>query len=251
MLIECDSWTIPAHPNCRCYMNTLPTHELSTVTPVLNQKEDKTMAKTKTTHPGIRVGAPPPPASGSGEGFGYLSLKDGDQFRITLLAGIDEMISVQQYAMWNYKPAPIWASIGPDDPGEELGLNSKYRAIAPVKVTVDGEDQIKLWSFGIQIHRELEGLAQEYETLEGLILRIGRTGTGLTTRYSVIPTGKFENISSIDVPSIEEIVETLGPDSREGIIQLIEQRASMPYSTILGKLSAENESGDDFEADEL
>jgi hypothetical protein len=238
----------PLHSNCRCNMVLQSIQNKCTD----NQKDKITMAKTTSTAKGIRIGTPPPEAGNSNTSF--WSLKDGNKVRATILANLDEIVSVDQYAIWEINPAPIWVDIGADDPGRDLGLKAGYRAFVPIKITVDGEEQVKLWSISMTIHRELQAIDDAIEGLKGAVLAISRTGAGKMTRYSIVPTGKKVTVNPGDGPTIQEIVDSLGPDTREGVIEMIEQRTSMPWSAVVKKIKGASEDNSDeeaFEVDEL
>lgn len=177
----------------------------------------------------IRVGVTP--SAGGGEGI-FFSLEDGQQAEMILLANRDELVSVDQYAMWDYKPAPVWVDTGaPDDPGRELGLKSQYRAFIPVWLTIDGVKQVKLWSVGIGVHREIEDIDGMVDGLKGLKIRAKRTGSGLKTRYKVISTGSYVK-TGLPEYTVEMVIDNLGPDSRESIIELIENRTGQSYESL-------------------
>ena len=165
------------------------------------------MAKASTSNlpKSVRIGSKAPEAGGNA----FWSLKE--KTVIQVLVNSDKIVSVDQYAMWDVTPAPIWIDIGDDDPGKELGLKPGYRAFVPVKVTVDGEEQIRIWSIPITVHRQLDEIDDMVEGLEGVIIRANRTGTGRTTKYTLIPTGKKEAVVAADVPSPLDIVAQLGP----------------------------------------
>ena len=178
----------------------------------------------------LRVGRTP---SASGGDSQFWSLKDGDVATITMLAELDEIVSVDQFSIWDFNPAAVWVDSGSGDPGYELGLTPGYRAFIPISVVIDGTEEVKVWSVGIGLHRTISEVAQMTGTLKGLICRAKRTGSGLKTKYVLISTGKMAIKLPKNIPSSDDIIATLGPDTREGIIKLIEDRSGSSFATLL------------------
>ena len=205
---------------------------------IFKQKGKTIMAKsTKSSLPkSVRIGSPAPDA---GQNTSFWNLKEKTE--MVVLANTNEFVSVDQYAMWGINPAPIWLDIGEDDPGVELGLKPSYRAFVPVQVKVDGEEQVKIWSLPITVHRQLEEISEMVDGLKGAVIRGNRTGTGKNTKYTLVPTGKKIDVSDIEVPSPMDIVNGLGPSDRDEIIALIEERTGKTFAQLLGKESEEDE----------
>lgn len=191
----------------------------------------------------LRVGTVPSAQSGESS---FWSLEEGQTAVMTILAEVDEIVSVDQFAIWDVKPAPVWVNIGDEDPGRELGLKPSYRAFVPVEI--DGER--KLWSVGIGVHRQLHEIGTMADGLKGLVIKAKRTGSGLKTRYTVLSTGKRAKT----VPegfTVDEIVEMLGPDTREGILELIEERTGMSFTKLLNSMGRGAGSATDEDVDEV
>lgn len=185
----------------------------------------------------LRVGTLP-----SNSGGQFLSLKDGDNLQLTILCGGSEIVSVDQFSIWDFNPAPVWVDCGDDDPGYELGLRPSYRAFLPVLVTIDGTPQVRIWSVGLGLHRDLVEIDEMSGGLEGLIVRAKRSGSGLKTRYTVVSTGKHEKSMPSDVPSTDDIIATLGPEDRSGILDLLRQRTGMGFEALKAKMTAGKDS---------
>lgn len=204
------------------------------------------MAKAKSTLPkGVRVGASAPEASG---GTAFWGLKEKTQLKI--LVDASQIVSIDQFAMWDVNPAPIWVDSGEkDDPGRELGLKPGYRAFVPVEVEVEGEKQVRVWAIPITVHRQLDEIDDMIDGLEGAIIRGNRTGTGRTTKYTLVPTGKRESVSADEVPSPEDIVAMLGPFERDEVIAMIEERTGKSYAELLANKNGDDDG--DFEVEEV
>jgi hypothetical protein len=106
---------------------------------------------------------------------------------------------------------------GPDDPYHQLKADKRYRAFLPI--LVNGE--VKVWSMSKTSHMQLLDIADAGGSLSGMELRIKRTGSGLATRYSVVPRGKRHDIS--DVPEVD-IISMLGPITTEGVRKVIAEK---------------------------
>jgi hypothetical protein len=190
----------------------------------------------------VRVGMTPTAVGGDSM---YWSLGENETAQLTLLADLNEIISVDQYAIWDFKPAPVWVDCGADDPGPELKLKPSYRAFVPVLVSIDGKDEVKLWSVGIGIHRNLHEIGEMSDGLKGLVIKAKRTGAGLKTRYTLVSTGKRVPKLPATIEQ-DKILEALGPEDRAGIIEMIENRTGMSF----GKLKAQMLGEDTTEVDE-
>lgn len=141
---------------------------------------------------------------------------------VKVLVEADEIISGYQFADWSVNPAPIWVAVE-NDPGYELGLKPRYRAFIPISVEVDGAKEVRLWPVSKQMHANIADIGMAYGKLAGQILSIRRSGTGLETRYTVIPLGKQEKVSEV-LPTFEEIAELLGPEDVGGVKALLMER---------------------------
>lgn len=180
----------------------------------------------------IRVGEVPSSGDG-GNGTGFWNLKEGQTVELTLLASMDEIVSVDQFALWDLNPAPIWASIGADDPGYELNLKPGYKAFVPVAFEGDDGPEVKLWAIGIGLHKELAELAEVYDDIKNIVVRAKRVGSGLTTKYSVIALPKGKPIGGVTAPTVDEVIAQLGPETRDDVISFIVERTSMSWESII------------------
>ena len=148
----------------------------------------------------------------------FIKLKDGDSVAIAPLVGLDEMISCDQHEFWDTNPAVIFPCIQTKCPGCEREDKPKFKAFLPVLTKEDG---VKVFSFGIKVYRQLEDLEAELGTIKGKQLKVRRSGTGRTTSYTVVGTGKVVKVEGEEIP---DIITMLGPTTREDILKLMEQR---------------------------
>lgn len=189
----------------------------------------------------ISVGAKP--STGGNGGGGWWGPKTDEIHEVTLLASDNEIVSVDQCTIWDINPAPSWVYCGPDDPSHDLGLKPGYRAFIPVLVKGDEEQKPRIWSMPISAHRALCDIA-EMQDLKGLVVKVKRTGTGLKTKYVIISTARVVNTNKIaDIPNADDIVSRLGPETREEIIAMIEERAGRKWKEIVGGDSKADDDG--------
>lgn len=160
--------------------------------------------------------------SGPGE-RDFIGLKDGDKVTMASLVNMEEMLSIDQHAIWlDGGNSPMFPCIGDNCPGCERGNQPRFRAFLPVVTHPDGEK--KIFAFGIKVARALEELDEEFGGLAGHLFTVKRKGSGLSTNYTVIAVGKKTDVSEIEGLDVEE---KLGPTTREGIIKLLEETGAI------------------------
>ena len=146
----------------------------------------------------------------------------GETINVTILEGTDDILNCEQCAIWlDTGNSPVWVFLGPNDPSIELGVDRRYRAFIPLMV---GDDEPQLWGVGKGVHGQLLDIADAQGGLKGLVVQVKRTGNGLATRYSIVPTGKrrkVDNVEKIDV------IPLLGPLDVEEIQDMIAEKLGM------------------------
>lgn len=174
--------------------------------------------KTQNAYSPVKTGVDPRNGGGSGSDIGWLKIETNQILDVVSLVDVDEIITIEQCAIWlDEGNSPVWTYTGPGDPSHDLGVDRKYRAFLPVKA--DGE--VKVWSMGKTAHVQLLDIADASGHLKGMELRLKRTGTGLGTRYSVVPRNKRVNID--DVEEVD-VVSMLGPLTVEGVQEYIAKK---------------------------
>lgn len=181
------------------------------------------MAKksTKGTKSPIRRGHIPPPSDGSL----FLKFEPGAAVNLVPQTGMEDMLSIDQCAIWlDGGNSPVFPSIqgtGEQCPGIQLGLKPRFRGFLPVVVKNPETDTLesRIFSFGIQVARQLSEIEDSIgEPLLGKVLRVKRTGEGLSTKYMTTYTGKTQDVSTFEMPDIET---EIGPTTRPEILQLL------------------------------
>lgn len=125
-----------------------------------------------------------PATKGSGK---FVKVSEDESLAIVPLVELDELTSVDQHEFWDVNPAVLFPCIGEGCPACEAGNKPKYKAFLPVMST-DGES--KIFAFGISIERQIEEISEETGGIKGMVLKIRRSGSGFSTRYTVVATGK-------------------------------------------------------------
>ncbi len=161
-------------------------------------------------------------SAGAGD---FVKISDGDAIDMASLLNLDDMLSVDQHAIWlEGGNSPMFPCIGKNCPGCELGNGARFRAFLPVYLIKEGK-MVKLFSFGISIARALEELDEEFGGLAGNVFRVKRKGTGLNTTYTVVALGKKTKVDEDDIP--DDVEEKIGPTTRKGILALLEETGAI------------------------
>ena len=189
------------------------------------------MAKTSTFRKGVKEAI----ETVKGEGR-FLTVKADEAVTFASLIDLDNLLSADMHQFWDNNPAVIFPCLGGDDcPGCKLGNDPGFKAYLPV-VTREGD--VKIFPMGISIVRQLDEYQAEVDTIIGKVIKIRRTGSGLKTRYTVVPLGKDLDVDKYEIPDVEEALE---PTTRKGIVELMEKRGLIGD----GKTAAEGD--DDWE----
>lgn len=184
---------------------------------------------TEATYEPLKKGIDPRTVGDGDEGaVRWLKLEPNTHTDVTALVNVDDIIATEQCAIWLGEDeramglkSPVWVYTGAGDPSHDLGVERSYKAFLPV--LHDGE--VKVWSMGKSAHRQILDAADAAGDLAGMNLRIKRTGSGKSTRWSVTPRGtrtKIDHIEEVDVPSM------LGPLTVAGVQELIAERLKKP-----------------------
>ncbi len=159
----------------------------------------------------------------------YFKLDAGEQADIIILSGADEILSCEQCAIWlDEGNSPVWVYTGGDDPSNALGLPRSYRAY----IGIVHDSEAKVWSLSKTVHNALLEISDAGALEPGAMVRVKRTGTGLKTRYSIVPRGKSKDISKVDMP---DIIESLGPVTSEGVWEMMVDKLGMDREAIIVK----------------
>src|SRR5688500_17744646 len=172
-------------------------------------------AKRKSGGGGLSVGGDPRKTGGSNS---WLSIGPNSYADVTALVEVEDIVACEQCAIWLEEGnSPVWVYMGEDDPSHDLKIDRRYRAFLPVLV----EGEVKVWPMGKGAHGQLLDIADAGGRLQGMDLRIKRTGSGLGTRYNVVPRGSRTDVGRIDEV---DVISMLGPLDLEGIQELIATR---------------------------
>lgn len=185
-----------------------------------------------------------PRKSGSGSGGMYFKLDAGEQTDITLLSGKDDILSVDQCAIWlDDGQSPVWVYTGDEDPSNDLGVPRNYRAF----VSILHEGEVKVWSISKTVHNAFLDISDAGAMEPGATFRVKRTGTGLKTRYSIVPRGKSKDISSYELP---DVIASLGPITSDAVWDMMEEKLGMSREGIIKRYGKKKVSKTVLAADE-
>lgn len=174
----------------------------------------------------FRKGAEAAP-SGGGEGGKFLKVPEGESISVVPLVNLDDLVSIDQHEFWDINPALLFPCIGAGCPACEAGNKPKYKAFLPVLANGDSTTP-KIYAFGISVERQLETIAEEVGEIQGLVLKIRRTGSGFNTRYSVVPTGKKVKIDGITAPRPEDEINVLSSEEIANKISAVKLGSKAP-----------------------
>lgn len=165
----------------------------------------------------------------------FYSPQAGATDRLTLLCNPDQIVSCEQYEIWDIQPAVIWVANDADDPGVELHLSPSTKSFMPVLVNDDPEP--KIWAMRKSQHIEVINIyeANDSEPIVGQVIQVKRTGTGLETRYTVTATSKRIPESKLpkDIPTAQNIIDTLNVREPAEIKRDIMTRLGMQWPDVV------------------
>lgn len=166
----------------------------------------------------------------------FLGWKADESRTIVPLAKPDDILSYNKHGFWQKEGlSPQFPCIKENCPGCELGDEPRFYAVLPVATeSQDGEIVIRLWSMSITVFRQVLQVADAIDEemaddggFVGSMIRVKRSGEGRETKYTLLPTAKRYDISNLDIPTQEDIIEQLGPLDRDGIVKLLVEAGIM------------------------
>jgi len=152
----------------------------------------------------------------------FVSINDDESVALASLVEIGEMLSADVHEFWEINPFVTFPCLGTDCPGCRIDNPTRFKAYLPV---VNREGETKIFSFGIRVANQLTDIESAIGNIKGKILRIKRTGKGLKTQYSVVPTGGNIDVGDYEIPDIEG---SFGDISLEGVTKLMIDRGLLP-----------------------
>ena len=184
----------------------------------------------------------------------FWQVKADERVKVTIAESEDQIVTGNRFEVYNWLPKVIaWWDLGEEDnPGVELGLKSRFRGFIPVVVPIEDsegniENKWRLWTVTTKQWLEIEEILELTESLKGLIVQASRKGSGKTdTVYSVNNSGRFnEELVDEFYKPLDDVIGLLGPQNRDGIIELIEDVSELKYSDVKKKLNPDSSSSDD------
>lgn len=185
----------------------------------------------------VRKGVDPRESSMNGDEKkgNWFKLSAGEAKDIIILVEAEDIIASEQCAIWMKDGnSPVWVYTGPEDPSHDLGLKRAYKAYLPVLELVDGKPgETAIWGISKQTHIALLDIADAGGELKGMEVRVKRTGSGLATRYSVVPRGKRRDVSRVEEV---DVLSSLGPLTPDGVKELVTRKlGEETYEAVVDK----------------
>lgn len=147
-------------------------------------------------------------AGGGGDSGVYVRAKEDEALTFVPLHELDQMLSVDQHEYWDTNPAVIFPCIGQATcPACKSGNKAKYKGF--MSVMANGEAVAKILPFGLSIERQLVEIASELGSIKGSVFKLRRTGSGLSTKYTVVAIGKKVDVSTVEALNIEDHINVL------------------------------------------
>jgi hypothetical protein len=187
--------------------------------------------------------------SGGKKSNDFIAVKEDEPVTIVPVLPTGEIFSIDLHAFWAVNPAVTFACIAHADdagdgcPGCNLGDKAGYRAFLPV-LDVDGD--LKVFPFGISVERQLVTLEEELGEIVGLKLRVKRTGSGLSTKYQIINTGKTVDVEISSKKALDFVESKIEIKDKAQILRELREAGLMKG----GKKVVEEESEEEEEEDE-
>lgn len=129
----------------------------------------------------------------TGNGGMFIRPKDGESVK-GILRGEPRVF----WTMWDGKKSHEVSKDHPD---------ARFRFKINLVVNEDGQYKAKIFENGPQMYNDLKALTEDYD-LEQTVIKITRKGTGLETRYNVMPLPKpldANQLAAIDAVELQNL----------------------------------------------
>lgn len=148
-------------------------------------------------------------AAATGENI-WVRVKDDESLAIVPLQELEDMVSIDQHEYWDINPALIFPCIGKGCPACAAGNKPKYKGF--LGVMANGESEPKVFPFGISIERQIGEISDELGSIVGQLFKVKKTGKGLTTKYTIVATGKKVDVSAVEPIDVTKHINVLSAD---------------------------------------
>jgi hypothetical protein len=168
----------------------------------------------------------------------YVKVKPGESVIFTPLVELDDLISVDSHGFWSIEPAVIVPCTHDSCPACELGNTPRYRAYMPV-YTNTGD--VQTLSTGISVIKQLIAIEPELDNnIVGKVFKLTRTGSGLSTRWMIMPLGKSIEIpDDLEIPTVKDMI---GATTREEVVEALQKGGLVvPDAEVGGEDTAEDD----------
>jgi hypothetical protein len=191
--------------------------ELKIVRMMIHSTIEKEKVKLMATKTVFRKGSKAATGGSDGSNGVFVRVKEDESLSFVPLTNLEDMISVDQHEYWDVNPALIFPCLGAAKcPACKSGHKPKYKGF--LGVLANGEAEAKILPFGLMVERQLVEIGNEIGDIKGNVFKLRRTGSGLSTKYTVVGVGKKVDVSAttplpiedhINVLTVEEITEKI------------------------------------------
>lgn len=163
---------------------------------------------------------------GGGGNNVFVKLPPNEPISITPLTGLDEMISFEHHSIWldagNSPQFPC--SQDENCPGCMIGNQARSRGLLNVMIKTDEGMKVQVWAFGMSVMKSLAEIeeAMDNGSIAGHVIRVKKTGQGLGTKYSVVPTANSAKTMPAESEHID-LVPLVGELDRDKIVAMLEE----------------------------
>lgn len=148
----------------------------------------------------------------------WLTLKSGESTEIRIIQPLDELVSIYEHGehinnRWHYIRC-----LGKENcPLCRAGKKAAFKTFIPVYDHKD--ERIKIFKASKTVGLTLVGLAEEYGDLTKRKFKLLRQGEGRNTTYQFFPRDPDDfDISELELPDIESLIEPMSPEEIENLI---------------------------------
>lgn len=173
--------------------------------------------------------------------FNFFLTGDGDEAEIIFLT--PEPINYEEYnlktTVGGKERFEKYTCMGDNDALSDRGLKTSFQAAYLIVdrreysykkdgKTVNGKDQVKLFTCGMKVVSQLDRINSRYKGLLGKVLNMVRLGTGTSTTYTVEKTDDRVNLSSQQITNLlPESIRDMYDGTLDSLYAIVEDQLAM------------------------
>lgn len=144
----------------------------------------------------------------------YLKVEAGESRQVILLEGIDNMAKAMFIDAFENGKGVSFPCRDQENLRDCIGVKLGFKPKPKYFLTVMDENKnILVWQFGVGIYKDLLQVEKVINRdLEGVVISVSREGKGLSTKWSVMPTGRSVSVAKLklkgdDYPDLDELLD--------------------------------------------